>query len=291
LNEDVRFNSTSGGVFSELALCVLRSSGFVAGVKYNDALLAEHTVIDNEAGLLLLRQSKYIQSDVKDIYRQTEVLLQAGKQFLFVGTPCQCAALMRYLKKPYDGLVLCDFICRGVNSPLAYRKYLDDLEAEYGSKVKQVWFKNKTYSWQRFCTKVIFENGKEYLADRDTDLFMAGYIKKGRNLYMRPSCGNCEFKGINRPVDITLGDFWGVVLSGSTDTGESGISLVIVHSPKGAELFNQAHLYREPHTVAEALLGNRCLVESARSGSERTAFFERLRKNGFKKAMEEVLTE
>jgi hypothetical protein len=72
---------------------------------------------------------------------------------LFAGTPCQCAALEHYLKKTYADLILCDFICRGVNSPLVYRKYLDDLEIKYGSQVKQIWFKNKTYSWQRFCTK------------------------------------------------------------------------------------------------------------------------------------------
>jgi coenzyme F420-reducing hydrogenase beta subunit len=60
LDDDIRFTSTSGGVFSELALCVLRSGGYVAGARYNDALFVEHTLIDREIDLPLLRQSKYI---------------------------------------------------------------------------------------------------------------------------------------------------------------------------------------------------------------------------------------
>lgn len=66
----------------------------------------------------------------------------------------------------------------GTNSPKVYRKFLETLKEKYNSKVKKVWFKNKTYGWNLFSTKVEFENGKSYLKDRKHDYFMRGYIGK-----------------------------------------------------------------------------------------------------------------
>src|SRR5690606_17487561 len=111
-------------------------------------------------------------------------------------------------KKDYDNLITLDFVCRGTNSPKAYKKYLEMLESRYKSKVKRIWFKNKSHGWNRFSTRVDFWNGKTYLKDRYSDLYMRGYIEF--NLYMRPSCSVCKYKSFPRVSDITLGDFWGV---------------------------------------------------------------------------------
>ena len=70
-------------------------------------------------------------------------------------------------------------------------------------------FKNKTYGWHRFSTRVDFENGKIYIKDRYHDLFMRGYLNA--NSFARPSCYNCQFKVFPRQADITFSGFSGGV--------------------------------------------------------------------------------
>ncbi|MEW5954328.1 MAG: Coenzyme F420 hydrogenase/dehydrogenase, beta subunit C-terminal domain [Bacillota bacterium] len=292
LDEEVRYNSTSGGIFTELAKAVLQQKGYVTGARYTDRHLVEHALIDRKEDIATLRQSKYVQSETKDIYKKVEKALQTEKPVLFVGTPCQCAGLKVFLQKPYQNLIFCDFICRGVNSPKVYLKYLEELESEYGSRIKQVWFKNKIYGWNNFCTKIIFEDGQEYLGGRDTDPFMYGYIKKNLNLYMRPSCGQCQFKGIKRPVDITLGDFWGVKLRKNNYSTDCGVSMLMVHSEKGKNFFDilKPALYYEVHSLEDVGTFNMCLLNSASQSDTRNKFWVNINNNPFSKVIENFKT-
>lgn len=261
---DIRFHSTSGGVFSHLAQAILSQGGCVVGARYRPDHLVEHTIITSPQEIALLRQSKYVQSEIGLVYRQIEAGLNAKKPVLFTGTPCQCAGLRSFLGVEYENLFLCDFICRGVNSPQVYQAYLRQLEKEYASPVQQVWFKNKTFGWNNFATKVIFESGQEYLAARETDPYMLGYLKSHLSQDMRPSCYNCQFKGIRRPVDITLGDFWGVEKQFPDIDTHNGVSCVIVQSKKGDKLFRSLSqtLIFQSADLKLALRCNRCAVES-----------------------------
>lgn len=262
LDESIRFNSTSGGIFSELAQEILNNGGFVVGAKYNEKHLVEHDMIDSKEGILKLRQSKYIQSDIGFIYNKIKDKLLENKVVAFCGSPCQVAGLLNYLKEPYDKLITFDFICRGTNSPKAYLRYLEMLEKKYKSKVKRVWFKNKTYGWNRFSSRIDFENGKTYIKDRYTDLFMKGYIE--HNLYIRPCCFNCKYKSFPRVADITLADFWGVgAVDQKLDT-DKGTSLVMINSEKGEKLFNSIsdNIFYKESTLESAINENGCIVKS-----------------------------
>ncbi|HOA80574.1 MAG TPA: Coenzyme F420 hydrogenase/dehydrogenase, beta subunit C-terminal domain [Defluviitaleaceae bacterium] len=186
LDKKIRLNSTSGGIFSELAKVVLLNGGLVVGARYNKQHLVEHDIIERIEDLKKLRQSKYVQSNIGYIFRKIEKELLNNRLVAFCGSPCQVAGLLKFLKKPYENLITFDFVCRGTNSPKAYLKYLEMLERKYKSKIKRIWFKNKTYGWNRFSTRVDFKNGKTYIKDRYTDLYIRGYIEE--NLYMRPCC-------------------------------------------------------------------------------------------------------
>jgi coenzyme F420-reducing hydrogenase beta subunit len=290
LDIETRHNSTSGGIFTELALSVLKRGGFVAGAKYGERHTVEHCLIDRIEDISLLRQSKYVQSDTRGIFSRAGAALRTGKELLFCGTPCQCAAMKNFVDGDNENLYLCDFICRGVNSPVVYLKYLQELEEQYGSPVKQVWFKNKTYGWNHFGTKVIFADGQEYFGGRDDDPFMYGYIKKNLNLYMRPSCYRCAFKGVRRISDITLGDFWGVKLKNSGEDQCSGVSVIMVHSRRGKRLFDalSGKVYAEPHSIDEVSASNACLTDSASASPSIQDFYNRLERDGFFKTVLEI---
>ena len=70
-----------------------------------------------------LRSSKYLQSHFDGFYKSVKEALKTEKPVLVCGSPCQMAAMFRYLKKPYENLIIVDYICRGIASPMYFRKW------------------------------------------------------------------------------------------------------------------------------------------------------------------------
>lgn len=279
LDEEIRFSSTSGGMSSEFALSVLKDGGVVCGAVYDRWDRVRHMIVEDRNGLKRIRQSKYVQSDMGDTYKEIGERLLQGKSLLFCGTPCQCQAVSQYCRGngiDTTRLYLTDFICRGSNSPKVYQRFLEGLETEYGSAVSRVWFKDKTYGWNRFSTRIEFENGACYLKDRYHDPFIRGYIEE--NLYIRPSCSACSFKGFHRVADITLGDFWGVQLKEGGIKSDGGISMVMVHTEKGRKLWDsiQDRIRYEGKSLEEMIKGNACFMYSVKPGEHRERFMKDL---------------
>lgn len=281
LDPEIRYHSASGGIFSELAQLVLARGGYVCGAIYDERHMIKHAIIDKAQDLPQVRQSKYAQSDMGDIYKQVGILLNQGKKLLFCGAPCQCAGLSLYCNASnidIDNLYLVDFICRGANSPKVYRKFLDELESKYNSQIRKVWFKNKSYGWNWFSTRIEFEDGDIYLQDLCHDAYIKGYIEA--NLFIRPSCSECRFKGFNRVSDLTLADFWGVQINDSAQDVDAGISMVMVHTEKGKFLWDSivSQVYNEEKSLEEMVRGNVCFYNSALPGAHRGQFMEDLDK-------------
>lgn len=281
LNEEIRETSTSGGIFSEFANEIIRSGGLVAGAKYAENHLVEHHIVDSLIGVEELKQSKYVQSNINDVYKKILTELKKDKLVAFCGSPCQVAGLLKYLGKTYEKLITFDFVCRGTNSPKAYLKYLDMLSTKYNSKIKRVWFKNKIYGWNRFSTRVDFVNGKTYIKDRYHDLYMRGYIEE--NLYMRPCCFECKYKDFPRVSDITFADFWGVGKKKTSLDTDKGTSLLMVNSQKGSDLVEQIsdYIYREKMDLGAAILENESIIKSAKKNSDSKEFLKMLDLDSF----------
>lgn len=277
LDKEVRWHSTSGGIFTELAKSFLTEGSYVVGARYTEEFLVEHYIIQTIDEISILRQSKYVQSDKKDIFKQIKALLEAGKKVLFVGSPCEVAGLYGFLQKKYAALVTVDFICLGANSPKVYLKFLEMLEEQYNSRVKKVWFKNKTYGWNRFSTKVEFVNGDYYLKDRNDDYFMRGYIGQNK-FYTRPSCLECQYKKIPRVADLTLADFWGIANKDKNLDQDIGTSLIMINSSEGEKIFTdiQSKIYSCDCELADALDGNMAIFNSIKLDSRRNEFFNDL---------------
>lgn len=280
MDQDIRYHSTSGGIFSELALSILKRGGYICGAVYDENQEVKHYITNKVESLEKLRQSKYVQSEMKDIYKKIEDLLKKNETVLFSGTPCQCKGVYNYCKEKgitNSNLYMVDFICRGVNSPKVYRKFLGELEDQYGSGVIKVWFKNKTYGWNRFSTKIEFENGENYLKDRYHDTYIRGYIEE--NLFIRPSCTVCRFKGLHRVADLTLADFWGVKLEeGYMQDSDNGTSMVMVHTEHGKRLWDSIspNIYKTEKKMDDVIPGNICFENSIHHSVYRKQFMDDL---------------
>lgn len=235
-NIAIRFDSTSGGIFSALANAMYKDGGYVSGAIQNEDLTVCNFISKDKHDLAKLRSSKYVQSSAIGLYKRIKELLNAGEKVLACGSPCQMGALRSFLGKDYDNLLIVDFLCRATNSPKAYRKYIDMLERDFGGKVVYVKAKNKEHGWHSLARKVVFDNGKEYYGEGHDDHYRRGYHW---NMYERPSCYDCKFKEIPRNSDITLGDFWGVEKVAPDLEQNLGTSLVLLNTAKGEKFFEK----------------------------------------------------
>lgn len=290
-NDNTRVSSTSGGIFYEIGLWFINNGGAIAGCVYTDDYKsAEHILIDDIEGLNKLKGSKYFQSDTAGIYKKIKEKLDSGIKVLFCGTPCQMAAMNTYLNKEYDNLYYMDFICRSINSPRAFKEYLNELEKEYGSKVVEVQLKNKKYGWQSLASRVKFENEEESIRDKNTDWWVRGFIYN--DLYTRQSCYHCKYKVLPRMVaDISIGDFWGVKNQSKEDMFK-GISVVLVNSDKGHEILDsiKENLEIKESSMEAVLPGNPALLKNPVRTSKQDKFFNLIENHTFSESVKKCIS-
>lgn len=125
-DEDVRKESSSGGIFTALAENVINEGGVVFGVRFDEKWNPVFDYTETVDGLAAFRGSKYVQSTVGDSFKQVRSFLKANRKVLFSGTPCQVAGLKLFLRHEYDNLLTVEVVCHGVPSPGVWRKYLGE---------------------------------------------------------------------------------------------------------------------------------------------------------------------
>ena len=228
-NEIIRLNSSSGGIFTLLAEYVINKKGIVYGVTMSDNCYENYFIrVHNISDLSKLRGSKYIQARVGDTFKKVYNDLNSGLYVLFSGTGCQINGLKSFLQKEYENLICVDVICHGVPSQKIWKKYVEYVEKSNG-KLKSINFRSKEKSWQEFGIK---EN--ELFISKDDDIFFQFF---NRCYCLRPSCYQCVAKSDKRS-DITIADYWGIENIIPELNDNKGISLVLIRTDNGNNLFN-----------------------------------------------------
>lgn len=272
-DEEIRLQSSSGGLFTLFAESILGNNGVVYGAAFDDNFEVEHIRITNVENLNLLRGSKYVQSKLDGIFKLCKNDLERNKQVLFTGTPCQVAALKSYLKKDYVNLFCMDIICHGVPSRMVWRQYLEYRVNFAKSKIAQIAFRLKNEGWKQYAVKFTFANSTAYCQKFQDDIFMNGFLK---DLYLRPSCYNCQFKTKERVSDITVADFWGIDKIHPEWDDDKGMTLLIVHSQAGKKVLEKVktYLFLECVNIDEAIKFNPSMVKSVAMNKNRELFFK-----------------
>lgn len=271
--------SQSGGAFWALACQIIENYGVVYGATLNDNFTATHIRVTSIHNLKRLRGSKYIQSVVGDIYCGVEADLKQGRKVLFSGTPCQVSGLMAYLSpKQYENLFTVDLVCHGVPSPQVWKDYLHWIENKVGDKITHCNFRNKKYGWRSHLETFIFEKKGEVTQSIFKDLFYS-------HLVIRESCHNCPFTNLSRVSDVTVGDYWGWSSGSSRFCDKKGVSLILINTIKGDELFEAAkqNLLIESSNVQDYLQPQ--LKHPAERPLEKDAFINDYHAKGFEYAL------
>lgn len=226
---NTRINSRSGGIFTALSDYILNNNGVVYGVGYKENFVVCYKRAESKEERNGFRGSKYVQSELNDIFKQVKNDLENNRWVLFSGTPCHVVGLVKFLgKKKYDKLLLVDIVCHGVPSPKTFRDYIEYVEKKHNGKVTNFDFRDKSFGWNTHIESFII-NDKKYSSEIYTNLFYS-------HLGFRESCYTCQVANLNRPSDITIADCWGIAKNRPDIDDNKGVSLVIVNTEKGKSI-------------------------------------------------------
>lgn len=287
--------SASGGVFASLAQYFLAQKGVVYGCSMelrDNKLVPLHVGVDSAGDLYKLQGSKYVQSNVSHCFREIKEYLKQGRKVLFSGTPCQVAAMKSFLSNvETDNLYTVDLICHGTPGTALFQEYIALLEKQKKGKVNAFSFRDKCYGWG-LTASFEYVTGrsikKKQVLTPETSSYYSLFL---RSETYRESCYSCPWAKQERVGDITLGDYWGVEAEHPeylTENGgklnvQSGVSQVIVNTPKGAQLLDicGGGIVLEKSDIQKAAKWNRQLSEPSSHTEERDSILRCYRQNGY----------
>ncbi len=274
-NENIRNQSSSGGIFTAIAEKVIVEGGVVFGARFNEKWQVVHACAENTENLAAFRGSKYVQSKIGETFKQAETVLKVGRKVLFSGTPCQVSGLKHFLMKEYENLLTVEVVCHGVPSPKIWREYLESLNL---TNIGSISHKDKSTGWRSYSFTIKDKEQKIIFTNRAGDnLYMMAF---NRNLTLRPSCFLCPAKSGKSRADITLADYWGIEHFIPQIDDNKGTSFVCGNSEKGKALIKQLNFQFVQVDFHNSVPYNSCIVKSTEEPAERQLFWDDYKKQG-----------
>lgn len=268
--EDSRARSSSGGFAYSIMLSFLNNGGAVCSCVFQNGNFI-YKIASNETELNDFRGSKYVKSNPDRVYEQIRGLLRSGREVLFIGLPCHVAGLKNYIGENNIGsLYTVDLICHGSPSQTLLSQFLE----ENGILIDNVC--NMSFRQKNKFRLEILEDGSERVYSLTPsgvrDRYTIGFLN---GLFYTENCYQCQYAGINRCSDLTIGDSWGSELE-STVNGAKGISLCLCQTEKGEALIRNCDLELLDVDLERAISANHQLREPSRMPEQREKFFSLL---------------
>lgn len=231
-DNDVIYNSSSGGAFTAISDLILELGGKIYGAIINtETFDVVHTCATTKDERNAMRGSKYVQSCTTGVFKKIKEELENGELVLFSGTPCQCAELVSFLGKPFTKLYIVDLFCHGVPSNKLFKDHIQYWENKVGKKALDYSFRSKLYGYE-YTHSITFSDGSI-----NSSIELKRYLKLFEK-NMRDCCYVCPYASKERFGDITIADFW----EASKVVGVSdhrGVSLIAANSEKGLWLLER----------------------------------------------------
>ena len=240
--------SSSGGAAYVFASYIIGIGGVVYGCTA-EGLDIHYIRVDSQTNVYKLQGSKYVQSNVCNLYSQIKNDLKTGTPVLFIGTPCQVAGLKNYIRHVSEHLYLIDLICHGVPSLKMLKEHVQHIA---GTKsIERI-------SFRKGSDFRLNLQGKEFYYVRSVwkDMYYRGFMN---GFTYRPSCYHCPFATSERISDLTIGDFWGLQQPEKLPVNpQEGISVLLPSTDKGLQLIRQVEekMVIVERSVKEAVDGN-----------------------------------
>lgn len=258
---ELRENCSSGGYATAISAAFIEAGGIVCSCVFRDGQF-RFEFAENTVELKKFIGSKYVKSNPVGIYKNIKDRLSENQSILFIGLPCQIAALKKYVgTKLLGNLYTIDLICHGTPSP----KLLDIFLQQYGvflKEIKEIQFRAKAKFQIRVDDRNLVTKG---VNDRYSIAFL-------NSLIYTENCYSCHYARKERVSDLTLGDSWGSELALAEQ--KKGVSLVLCQSEKGLELVKKANLHLAPVDINRAIDSNHQLKHPSVLPNGRKRFFK-----------------
>lgn len=269
-DEGARNKSSSGGVAYAITKAFIENGGIVCSCIFRGGQFVFDFAIDVDE-ISKFAGSKYVKSNPSGIYVRIQNYLKEDKKILFIGLPCQVAALKKIISGEYQKkLYTADLICHGTPSP----KLLDRFLCQYQyslSSMADIEFREKAK--MQICSdhKGIITKG---VSDKYTIAFLS-------SLTYTDNCYECDYARLERVSDLTLGDSWGSELS--VEEQKKGISLVLCQTEKGIEMIESADVELQDVDLQKAVSNNHQLKRPSNYPRGRVKFFKKIYVHKFNK--------
>lgn len=286
MDEQILKESTSGGAFTAIAKEIIDAGGVVFGAAFDDQFEVHHTYVEKYEDLKIFRNSKYVQSNIESTYKEAKAFLDAGRQVLYSGTPCQVEGFWHFIgRRKYENLILIDVVCRAVPSPLVWRKYREFGIKNSENTLQEAAFRDKNkYGYQYSQIRLKFSDGEVREAGVESDPYLRAFFS---NLSDRPSCYECKFKKKYRVSDITIWDCFDVYLHDKSFDDNKGVTRALAHSEKGRQIIENLKNCKIIEITADAAVRKANeLVNTVRENPSRNDFFIDLGKMEFDELVE-----
>lgn len=249
LDNEIRMDSSSGGIAFEIGRQMLQRGYKICGVRYNYAKqIPEHYIARNEEELKASSGSKYLQSNTVDGFAEIDI----RSKHVVIGTPCQIASFRRYIRrtKAEPNFILIDFFCHGVPSMLLWRKYLRTIGEN--AKLTDIKWRSKRRGWHdsyAISYKYTTSAGTKHCFSSlsDGDIFLKVFLN---DLCLNSSCyKRCKYKLDNSAADLRVGNLWG----SRYQHDEQGVSALIPFTDRGqniVEILQGCHISEIPFETA-----------------------------------------
>lgn len=289
--------SASGGIFATVAYSMISAGGVVYGCsleREKDSLVPRHIRVESLEALKKLQGSKYVQSDLRKSFIEIREHLKHERLVLFSGTPCQVEALKHFLRNiDTSNLFTMDLVCHGVPSAKLFGEYCISLEEENKGTIEAFSFRDKINGWGLTASYEITPREKQGCSRKLLPPELSSYYSYflESEIY-RTSCYSCLYAGLNRPGDITIGDFWGIEQehpellceNGGNLRVQQGVSAILVNNEQGRRMLERFGQDLECHISDEEKVSrwNRQLKTPSTYSKIREELVEIYQKDGYR---------
>lgn len=256
-----RIGASSGGAASSLIKSFIEDGGYVASCVSENGVFGFKMTNDHEVARQFAG-SKYVKSDPGQIYSAIKDKLKEDQAVLFIGLPCQVAALKNICGND-DRLYTVDLICHGTPSPKLLIKYVSELGYEW-QEIKDIKFRNNN----RYGITI---DGNKLTPQRVPDSYTRAFLS---SVDYTENCYSCRYATLSRVSDITLGDAWGQLSRSERD----GASLILCQTQKGISLVNKANMHLEEVDLDKAVAANHQLKHPPEKHPRREKFLYAINK-------------
>lgn len=290
-DEKERETSASGGIAAEIYKKAVSEGCDIAGAVQQDDFSVVMQLSSDEKAILKFKNSKYVFSEAWHVYQEIKQSLKADKNVVFIGLPCQVAALRKNFREN-EKILFVEVVCHGT-APFSYLKqHIEHIEHTKNEKAIRMSFRDPDTYTYTFTFTLYNKDGKRFYAEvpRKTDTYQYAYHS---TISYRENCYHCHFAREQRIADITLSDYKGLGRMAPCSYGETNVSCILVNTEKGKkfikEMIQEKRIYADERPVREPIEGDPQLRQPSLKGAARMDFERLIKVNDFETTMQIVM--